>query len=179
MRLIALALVATLALTGCGGDDPEPQQEQTFTPRPATQRPAADTVRRDTAVRDTSGLAAGPDTDRTGPERPRADGGVTAPAGQRLYTIQVAAFTDAGSATEWSGRLQRQGLPTWTSVFEQEGRTFYRVRVGAVPTVAEARRLGSMLSQRYEWPVWVAPLTPADRIPDDAVANTRRVLEGG
>jgi hypothetical protein len=78
----------------------------------------------------------------------------------------------------WTGRLKSQGLPVWTSMAELGGQTFYRVRVGAVPTVSEARRLGTMLSQRYEWPVWVAPLSAADRIPENAVADTRRMLGG-
>lgn len=195
MRLTALALTAVLA-AGCGGDDSD-EIPQT-TPQPAPRQPVdttlGDTVagmEGDTAApgrtqsdetRDPAGEPSGQpgagEADAGQPDAANTTAGRVA-AGERLYTVQVAAFTEATSASEWTGRLQRQGLPVWTSVAELGGQTFYRVRVGAVPTVSEARALGSMLSQRYEWPVWVAPLTPSDRIPQGAVEDTRGVLQGG
>ncbi len=191
MRLTPLALVALLALAGCGGD--EPDEAADTPPVPAPQRPAADTTVGDTVAldslaeaADTAGPTGGearpgqgdqpaPDEPATGADRATSTG--QRAAGGRLYTVQVAAFTDPASATEWAGRLRRQGLPVWTSMAETGGRTFYRVRVGAVPTFSEARRLGSMVAARYEWPVWVAPVGPADQVPDDAVEATRRVLQ--
>ncbi len=95
---------------------------------------------------------------------------------QRLYTVQVAAFLSPDSARKWSGRLASQGLPVWTTVHEVRGRMFHRVRVGAVPRVSEARRLGEILRQRYEWPTWVAPVTPTEPIPDGAVQATRDLI---
>jgi cell division septation protein DedD len=189
MRFTALALVAMLA-AGCGGDDAEETLPDT---RPAPRTPAVDTTIGDTTMMgDTLGAAAA-DRAQAGGQRSgqavpptRAPGtpasgesGAPTVDGQRLYTIQVAAFTEAATAREWADRLRRQGLPVWTSMAEPGGRTFYRVRAGAVPTVAEARRLGTMISERYNWPVWVAPLTAADRPPEDAVQATRRLLEGG
>jgi len=187
MRFTALALVALLA-AGCGGDDAEETLPNT---RPAPRAPAVDTPMGDTTTMgDTLGAtgAAGAQANgqRPGQAAPPtrapgtpATGGSGAPTvdGQRLYTIQVAAFTEAATAREWADRLRRQGLPVWTSMAEPGGRTFYRVRAGAVPTVSEARRLGTMISKRYNWPVWVAPLTAADRPPEDAVEATRRLLD--
>ena len=198
MRLsrTAVALAALVTLAACGGDEPE---EAATPPRPAqTQRPAA----ADTTLGDTSRAAgqAGAAANRPGGQAGQAgqqagarpggqagaagqagasgQGGVTAPAGQRLYTVQVAAFASPDSARKWTGRLNSLELPVWTSMAELGGTTYYRVRVGAAPTVAEARRLGTLLSQRFTWPVWVAPVTPADRMPEGAVASTRRVLGG-
>ncbi len=189
MRFTALALVALLT-AGCGGDD----AEETLPPttRPAPRTPAADTTMGDTtAPADTLGAAGaarrGADAQRPGsataPTRAPGTSGQASAAptadGQRLYTIQVAAFTEQATAREWSDRLRRQGLPVWVSMAEPGGRTFYRVRTGATSTVSDARRLGTMISERYNWPVWVAPMTAADRPPEDAVQATRRLLEGG
>ena len=199
MRISRLALVlATVSLlAACGGDEPE----ETEIPRPAsTTRPRVDTAGADSLAARAPGRT-GARTD--GPAQPgaapsggeaaqpgrqagqpsgeagRPSGGATAPAsGRRLYTIQVAAFTSPDSARKWTGRLNSLNLPVWTSMAELGGTTYYRVRVGAVPTMSEARRLGSMLSSRFEWPVWVAPVTPADRMPNGAVESTRRILEG-
>lgn len=195
MRLTALALVAALAAAGCGDDEPEETQTPVTNPQPS-QPPATDTAMGDTADMMEDGQAGegadGATADRQGQasadgraggERAGANGGTAdgsaAPSGQRLYTIQVAAFTESSSASEWEGRLRSQGLPVWTSVAELGGQTFYRVRVGTVETFSEARRLGSMISARYQWPVWVAPVTPSDRPPSDAIQRTRTVLESG
>jgi septal ring-binding cell division protein DamX len=177
MRPITLALFAAVAVAGCGGDEPASQDAAT-TPRPAPEQPPADPAV-DTGVPTPRADAPGAATADSG----TPGGPVGAPAGSvastPLYTVQVAAFTESTSAIEWARRLRAQELPVWTSMVELGGRTFYRVRVGAVPTVSEARRLGSMITQRYEWPVWVAPVTPADRVPDDAPERTRRLLQGG
>jgi DedD protein len=198
MRLLTvLALASSLLLAGCGDDAPEPQA----TPRPAPQRPAVDTAVGDTATADPE--AGRPDVaragepraaeqpgQRSGPSAGRSDGEAAAgaPAGDagdgapesdgpsRLYTVQVGAFREPETARLWEGRLESQGLPVWVAVAELGGETYYRLRVGAVPTVSEARRLGGLIGQRYEWPVWIAPVTPADRVPSGAVETTRRLL---
>jgi cell division septation protein DedD len=173
MRLsTAIIVTALIALTGCR-DDPQPEPPPQDADRPVVD-PAADTVAPDDDVPLVPGPArpGQPDPDQVTPDDAAAAGGAR-------YTVQVAAFTNLESAELWTDRLSRQGLPVWSSVSELGGRTFYRVRVGAVPDFAEARQLGDMLSERYEWPVWVAPLSAADRVPAGAVANTRRVIGAG
>ena len=183
MRLTFLALAAAVTLAGCGGD--EPDQPEAMTPRPAPEGPPADTTVGDTvAVPDSAMARSGAEADRDPTDAPGAapaagETGAAASPRQRLYTVQVAAFTESATAVEWARRLRSQDLPVWTSMEELGGRTFYRLRVGASPSVSEARRLASMLSARYEWPVWVAPVTPADRVPEGAVERTRRMVQGG
>lgn len=201
MRLrTALAVSALLVVAGCGGDDPEPAPATR--PQPQAQQPRVDTTLGDTAtVARPQGQVSRPGAPgTTAPGQPGQPGqqaqrpggqagqpgqpsgaapSTGAASGQRLYTVQVAAFASPDSARKWTGRLNSLNLPVWTSMQELGGQTYYRVRVGAVPTVAEARRLGGILSSRFEWPVWVAPVTPADQLPQDAVNRTRSVLEGG
>jgi hypothetical protein len=174
MRLTSLALLTILAV-GCGGDDAEEAPPRT--PDRSAPGAVAGGGPSDGSVGDT--VARGPDgqtvDDREIAESP--DGGPAEEA--RLYTVQVAAFTDMSTAESWAERLREEGMPTWVSVAESGGQTFYRLRIGVVPTVAAARRLGSMLTARYDWPVWIAPLTPADRMPPNAVEDTRRLLGTG
>lgn len=185
MRIPAVVLlVALTCLAGCR-DEPESE------PPPAPDVPAApaDTPVDSPVDSPVPGPDApdpdAPDPLAPGPARPGADAGEAvegdpARPGAPLYTVQVAAFTSRDAAELWRDRLSSgDGLPVWTSVAELGGRTFYRVRVGAVPTVTEARRLGTMLTARYDWPVWVAPLGPADQVPAGAVDRTRRAIASG
>lgn len=173
-----VVVVSLLVLTGCPDRD-EPVPDPVLDPAP-TDTPA-----------DTLTDPSAPDPLAPGPSRPgqpeagdpprdgdARDGGAAAGAAGARYTVQVASFTNPASAELWTDRLERQGLPVWTSVAEVGGRTYYRVRVGAATTLSDARRLGQSLSERYEWPVWVAPLAAADRPPAGAVENTRRALAG-
>lgn len=177
MRLITIALLGLLVM-GCGGDDTDdlpPFQTQPQA-RTATEGAAAETTADDTTAEDTTAE----DAVRGAADRNGAGEAADAPAGdERLYTVQVAAFTDPSTAEDLEERLRDDGMPVWTSVAEQGGRTFYRLRVGVVPTVSDARRLGSIVTERYHWPVWVTPLTPADRLPANAIEGTRRVLGNG
>ncbi len=197
MRLTRLALAALIA-TGCGGDDGD-DTDTLPAQRSAPEQPA-DTTPGDTLFDGTDstvvGVAGRPgqpgQADPSSPSgsadrRAGAAAARTTQRGQsgqqsqdsRLYTVQVAAFTEAASAAEWAGRLRQQGMPVWTSVAELNGQTFYRLRVGALSTVTDARRLGGMIAERYEWPVWVAPLTAADHPPEGAADASHRLIESG
>lgn len=185
MRLTTIALLGLLT-AGCGGDDDDlpPFQSQSQA-RTAAERAAADSTTAIDAAGEgptRNGVTADPDEAPSDDAR-SADRDTDEPAGpsgdERLYTVQIAAFTDPAAAEELEEQLRGDGMPVWTSVAEQGGQTFYRLRVGVVPTVADARRLGTILTERYDWPVWVAALTPADRLPANAVEGTRRVLGGG
>lgn len=158
MRL-PIALILAALLVGCGGDEPDPAPQQ-----PAQEEP----TRPDPTPRPTPA-----DTDAV-TEAPEPE-----PATDReLYTVQVAAFTNPVTAREWADRLRADDLPVWTSMAEIGGRTFHRLRLGALPSVTGTRRLAELISDRYHWPVWVAPVTPSDRVPVNAVEQTRALLGG-
>lgn len=159
MRLPVSLSLAVVLVAGCGGDEPEPAQQAP----PPTEQPEAEPMPAEPESQ------AQPEPE---PEpRPVGD--------EALYTVQVAAFVDAATAREWAGRLGSQGLPVWTTEARVEGRTFHRLRIGALPSYSDTRRLAGMITARFGWPVWIAPLTPADRPPPNAAQNTREILRGG
>jgi cell division septation protein DedD len=169
-RVAPIFALALATVTACGrGEEARPAAQQ----RPATQIPTPprpDSAR--TAAQQAEAQAKpAPDTAKKPVAAP------VRPAG-KLYTVQIAAFVNADSARTWAGRLSSQGLPVWTTAFQLHGRTFHRVRIGAVLSVAEARKLGEMLEKRYSWSFWIAPITEADSVPDGAVQATRRILTG-
>jgi DedD protein len=167
MRRLAALTIAALA-AGCGGDEPaqEPAQEQGTPPaeelRPIPPAPPPEATQQG----------------ESDPPSPAESAPAPVQTGD-LYTVQVAAFLDAATAREWAGRLRSQDMPVWTSEARVQGRTFHRLRVGALPSVSDTRRLGAVLTERYHWPVWIAPLSSTDRLPGDAVQASRRILQGG
>ncbi|MGK7312044.1 MAG: SPOR domain-containing protein [Candidatus Longimicrobiales bacterium M2_2A_002] len=164
MRLLT-ALTLTALLAGCGGDEPEPAPTQQ--PEESAQPPAAVPA----APRPEPDTAAEPESEAPEPGSRVGD--------RRIYTVQVAAFVNAVTAREWTERLQDQEIPVWTSTARVDGRMFHRLRLGALPELSEARRLADMIRARYHWPVWVAPLTPSDRLPLNAVQRTREAARSG
>lgn len=191
-RTTALTLVAALTIAGCGEDDAEPPPDpgESEEARP-TRDPTVDRT-----LGDTVPVEAGPavDAPAAAPERASAgatgaaetasgsqEGGDAGSSGAtgRMYTVQIASFTDAATARDWAARLRGEDLPVWVSEVRIGERTYHRVRVGAAPTIESARRVGALLHSRYDWPVWIAPLTAEDRIPANAVRDTRRIIEGG
>ncbi|HEX6941119.1 MAG TPA: SPOR domain-containing protein [Longimicrobiales bacterium] len=100
-----------------------------------------------------------------------------APSG-RLYTVQLAAFTNAEAARALADRLRRTGLPVWISQITLKGRTFHRVRAGAVPSRPEALQLARRVQREFSTPVWVAPVVQSDNPPPNVVAATRAALSG-
>lgn len=162
MRLLT-AFLLTALLAACGGDEPEPAQQQA----PEQQQPEQPA----TPAQQPQPAPQQPEPEPEPPAQPAMD--------QDLYTVQVAAFTDPETAREWAARLRAQQVPVWTSVAQVGGRTFHRLRIGALPSLDETYRLGEMVRERYDWPYWVAPLTAADRLPVNTVQNTRQMLRGG
>jgi septal ring-binding cell division protein DamX len=196
---IATILGLALLAAGCGrGESPASDAPADAAGRaPATAQPAggeaggpAPTAGADTTGREEPGaadVAAGqPPAGGAAPASPsgaagsgaaRTGRGGDAGSPASLYTVQVAAFLSADSARIWSDRLGRAGLPVWTTTAEVAGRTFYRLRVGAHPDIAGARRLGDRIRRELRWPVWIAPVERQATIPEDVVARTRALVD--
>jgi cell division septation protein DedD len=192
---IATILGLALLAAGCGrGESPASDAPADAAGRaPATAQPAgggaggpAATAGADTTGRGESVAAEQSPAGGTAPASPsgaagsgaaRTGRGGDAGSPASLYTVQVAAFLSADSARIWSDRLGRAGLPVWTTTAEVAGRTFYRLRVGAHPDIAGARRLGDRIRRELRWPVWIAPVERQATIPEDVVARTRALVD--
>lgn len=110
--------------------------------------------------------------------RPGAQAQDATTAHSQLYTVQLAAYSRAEDARAMAERMRRTGLPIWVSRVTLNGRTYHRVRAGAVPSRTEALQLARRLQREISAPVWVAPVTASDNPPADAVPTTRAALAG-
>lgn len=90
-----------------------------------------------------------------------------------VYTVQVAAFLNASSAEALRARLERQGVPVWTTTTTVHGQRFTRVRVGASTTPAGARAVAARIQRTYGWPIWLTTVSDRAALPDDALGATR------
>lgn len=95
-----------------------------------------------------------------------------------LYTVQIASYEAerAGQAWQLAEQMYRERLPAWVSRAEVEGRTYHRVRVGALPSRAEAGRLARELRATAGAGVWVTPVEQHQAVPSNAVVATRAFL---
>lgn len=96
--------------------------------------------------------------------------------GPVLYTVQLFTFIEAATADRWSALLRERGLPVWQLETVIHGERVSRVRVGALQSEVEARRLASAIERDYGWAVWVDRVDADEPVPADAVARTGHFL---
>lgn len=96
--------------------------------------------------------------------------------GDRLYTVQVGAYRDRRAAEQLVARIGQDKLPVWVSQATVNGRTYYRVRAGALPNWNQAVQLAERLGRDHKLQTWVAPISPSESLPPDAVSATRAAL---
>jgi cell division septation protein DedD len=103
-------------------------------------------------------------------------------AAPRLRTVQVASFISGSRARALQARLERDGVPAWTSTMVtpvvEGGETFTRVRVGVATTGAEARELADKIRAKYNWPVWITLVEDRSALPPNALRATRSFVGG-
>ena len=93
-----------------------------------------------------------------------------------LYTVQVGSFHSGDAAQRLAQRLTRRDIPLWLAEAKVGSENFNRVRVGALPGLSEARRLGDKLASEFGVPIWVAPVDAHDRVPAGTITSTRAFL---
>lgn len=71
------------------------------------------------------------------------------------FTVQVAACTDYEYAQYMVDLYRRRGYEPYMTKFSDGGESFYRVRIGAYETAAEAAALKAELLDRYSLEAWV------------------------
>ena len=77
-----------------------------------------------------------------------------APPGEG-FTVQVAACTDYEYAQYMVDLYRRRGYEPYMTKFEEGGENYYRVRIGAYETTAEAKALKADLLDKYSLETWV------------------------
>lgn len=169
-RQLAWTMAIALMVAACGGGDRKQDRD-----RPVTNPTARSTpVQRAAAGAESQPASA--TTEKAAPTPPAAPRPETVTPSEKLYTVQIAAYQSSAGARALAEKLQRRGLPVWTSEFQHEGRTYHRIRVGAHPSLGEMRKLGARISEEFKQDVWVAPVDGSTPIPADAVAETRVYL---
>lgn len=163
LQRITLVLTITLALSACDtGEQPQTSgDDASVAPSATGEQPAANQ----------------PDPSPTAAERGPAEPASTAalPDGP-LYTVQIASYEESGEASQLQSFLTQQGMPVWTTIAEVNGRTYHRVRIGALQDLDAMRRLGRDLASRYNADVWIAPVEARDAVPADAIDATRALV---
>jgi len=71
------------------------------------------------------------------------------------YTVQVGAGVDRGAAQEMIEVFARRGYQPFIAEAIVEGITHYRVRIGNFQSLAEARKLGAELQEKYSVNSWI------------------------
>ena len=181
-RRIALGIAILTAVAACGKDDAAGSGQTTKTAArdsvplapPATPAPGSAAA----AVKGALGDAG----TKTAARPPAAGANTTASvelaSANQVLTVQVASFLNAGTAQALRARLQRAGVPAWTTTATVGGQEFTRVRVGGATTEAAARAVADKIRATYHWPVWVTKVENRAVLPAD-VLNATRTYAGG
>ena len=78
----------------------------------------------------------------------------SAPAGEG-FTVQVAGCEDRAYAEFLVERYTDRGYEPYVATATIEGQTYYRVRLGAFETLAEAKTLKAQIADRYSVDAWI------------------------
>lgn len=152
MRLMRLLLVAALCgvlVVACSDKQKEAERlEQQMKDREG----AADTMmsaEQDTAARMEADAHAVPqEAKKVPPAMPPA------PLGEG-YTIQVASCENQDYARHLVDLYRKRGYEPYVETYNQDGQLYYRVRVGNVATLSEAKQLKTELADKYSVAGWV------------------------
>jgi cell division septation protein DedD len=145
---------------------------------PATREPARQPARAARRPARAAGQPAGAAATARTPGAP--SGQAAAPqSAEARFTVQVGSFVEPATADRWAERLRQRGLPVWRIDLALQGQRVSRIRVGALPTKAEAERLASVLTREFRWQARADEIEDADRPPANAVRATRAYLAGG
>ena len=151
MSLIRLVLIAVLfgaLVVACSDKQKEAERlEQEMKDREA----AADTMgaQVDTTAHMEADAHAIPQESERMPEAMPAK-----PAGEG-YTVQVASCENQEYARHLVSLYRQRGYEPFVETYSQDGQLYYRVRVGNVPTLTEARQLKTELEDRYSVKAWI------------------------
>jgi cell division septation protein DedD len=152
IRIIGLSmLLFGLLLGGCAEKQKEAEElekemmEQRAAADTAPETTGVDTaVPTDTAMPDARAVPAEEEAQTITQETPEGD-----------FALQVAACENLGYARHLIDLYTERGYDPYLTTTVQDGQTFYRVRIGGFPTVAEATALQAEIRDKYSTKGWV------------------------
>jgi len=186
-RRIVQSIVLLAVASACGRDEAPQSLQQADSPAAGAAGPAGAATTPATTPAPTGG-GTGTKAPAPAPAPSREDAERAAAAAEtaelaaapRLRTVQVASFISGSRARALQARLERDGVPAWTSTMVtpvvEGGETFTRVRIGVATTGAEARELADRIRAKYNWPVWITLVEDRSALPPNALRATRSIL---
>jgi cell division protein FtsN len=87
--------------------------------------------------------------------------------------VQAGSFSNAEHAEWLRAKLQKVGLPVWTSKTTVDGKSFTRVRIGVTTSTADVQDLVDKIRERYQGPAWLAMIENRSEVPSGLLRRTR------
>jgi septal ring-binding cell division protein DamX len=187
-----VALIATLALAGaCKKDKPPADTLLTDTKAAAPAKPPASAPTNPQANGQANTKAAPPANTKGAPnskvvsqsaarpgasKAPMASDAAELAAAPNVRTVQVSSYASPTPANWWVGELKRQNIPAYMVQATINGQNWYRIRIGATLTGAEARELAAKIHARYKWPTWIVMVDDKSVFAGDELGATRAYL---
>jgi len=185
-----VALIATLTLsTACNKDKKDTPPVDTKAPAPVTQPPAAAANPKaatpantkgappaNTKGANTKGVVAQGAASKTARPAPSMSEASELAAAPNVRTVQVSSYASPTPANWWVQELKRQNIPAYMVQATINGQNWYRIRVGATLTGAEARELAAKIHARYKWPTWIVMVDDKSVFSGDELGATRAYL---
>jgi cell division septation protein DedD len=156
MRLIRLFTVILLAAALVSACSEKQKEAARLEEEMKNQEGAADTMAEaQTAETDTLKTAPVTKPGAVPQEtKPAAEAMPPAPPGEG-YTVQVASCEDAAYARHLVNLYRERGFEPYVTQYTLDGQLYYRVRVGNVPTYAQARAIKQELESKYSVSAWI------------------------
>jgi DedD protein len=114
--------------------------EKTFKSQPKTSAPA---IKDDPAPPNRR-----PDEKRAAEKKSKTGENIEAARGDRPWTVQVNAFPDEKAARTWVDRLKDKGYNAYLTEAQNQGKHWYRVRVGRFSSREEAEKVEEALRKK-------------------------------
>lgn len=153
VRISTLALILLgLLLAGCADKQKEAEElEKQMMEQRAAADSVADTVGADTT--ETAGTS--PPDARAVPTEEQQPRTINQEPPEGDFAVQVAACENLDYARYLVNLYTERGYEPYLTTTVQDDQTYYRVRIGGLPTAKEAEALRAEVKDKYSVPGWV------------------------
>lgn len=151
--IAALMLSFLLVIGGCNKDKEISDLENEIKESESSDLLEDQTATTDTMTEATEEVAMTPETAPV-EEEPEVKEMPSRPEGNG-FTVQVAAGSDYDYVTDRVNWFSNQGYNAFMEEAVVDGVTYYRVRIGVYPDIAEAKTVGDELKDKYSVDYWI------------------------